>query len=229
MAKLILSQDGAVLKEFRLHGLRTSIGRRAGNDIVIDNRSVSGQHAVIEQDSSGFVLNDLNSTNGTMINGIAVMQHHLRHGDVVRFGKAEFIFQVDGTVSTTRNTRVHSSVKPKIDPAALQARETDPAVAAILANTVRASQPLPEALLEVMTGSNAGRQMPLVKSATTLGKAGVQVALINRTVRGFTLMHVEGEERPRVNGRDMGLQSHTLQEGDVIDLLGVQMRFRAKA
>src|SRR3954465_13652483 len=87
MAKLILSMDGLVLKEFNLTKERTTIGRKPHNDIQIDNLAVSGEHAVIVTILNDSFLEDLGSTNGTLVNGQQVKKHFLQNNDVVELGK----------------------------------------------------------------------------------------------------------------------------------------------
>ncbi|HXZ52401.1 MAG TPA: FHA domain-containing protein [Burkholderiales bacterium] len=87
MAKLILSMDGLVLKEIPLVKERTTIGRKPHNDIQIDNLAVSGEHAVIVTIMNDSFLEDLGSTNGTMVNGNSVKKHFLQGNDVIELGK----------------------------------------------------------------------------------------------------------------------------------------------
>src|SRR6186713_72042 len=87
MAKLILSVDGQVLKEHQLTKERTLIGRKAHNDIQIDNLAVSGEHAAIITILNDSFIEDLGSTNGTMVNGKPVKKHFLQNNDVVEIGK----------------------------------------------------------------------------------------------------------------------------------------------
>src|SRR6185503_2232722 len=87
MAKLILSMDGQVLKEIPLSKERITIGRKAHNDVQIDNLAVSGEHAVIVSIMDDAFLEDLGSTNGTMVNGKTVKKHFLQDNDVVELGK----------------------------------------------------------------------------------------------------------------------------------------------
>lgn len=75
MAKLILSMDGLVLKEIPLNKERLSIGRKPHNDIQIDNLAISGEHAVVVNILNDSFLEDMNSTNGTLVNGQPVKKH----------------------------------------------------------------------------------------------------------------------------------------------------------
>ena len=95
MAKLILSMDGQVLKEIPLSKERITIGRKAQNDVQIDNLAVSGEHAVIVSVMDDAFLEDLGSTNGTMVNGKAVKKHFLQDNDVVELGKYKLKYVVE--------------------------------------------------------------------------------------------------------------------------------------
>ncbi len=87
MAKLIFSLDGAFLGEFPLDKDKITVGRRATNDIHIDNLAVSGEHATIVTIGNDSFLEDLGSTNGTLVNGKTIKKHVLQHADVIEFGK----------------------------------------------------------------------------------------------------------------------------------------------
>lgn len=98
MPKMIVSIDGVVIKEVQLTKERTTLGRRPYNDIVIDNLAVSGEHAVLERVAQEVYLEDLNSTNGTYVNGRAVKRHLLQQGDAVEIGKYQIEFVNDPAV-----------------------------------------------------------------------------------------------------------------------------------
>ncbi len=82
-----------------------------------------------------------------------------------------------------------------------------------------------EGVLQVLNGSNAGKELALTKSLTTIGKPGVQVAVITRRPHGFFLTHVEGASFPSVNGKTLDAQAHRLNDQDVIQIAGVKMSF----
>ena len=92
MGKLVVSLDNVVIKEFQITKERTTLGRRPYNDIVIDNLAVSGEHAVLTAAQSDVFIEDLNSTNGTYINGKAVKKQLLSNNDVVEVGKYRIKF-----------------------------------------------------------------------------------------------------------------------------------------
>ena len=98
MPKMIVSIDGVVIKEVQLTKDRTTLGRRPYNDIVIDNLAVSGEHAVLQMTGNEVHLEDLNSTNGTYVNGKAVKKQLLQNNDTVEIGKykIKYINEVAG-------------------------------------------------------------------------------------------------------------------------------------
>lgn len=87
MAKLILSVDGTVLREVPLTKERITVGRKPHNDIPVDNLAVSGEHAAIITILNDSFIEDLNSTNGTLVNGKPIKKHFLQHNDVIEIGK----------------------------------------------------------------------------------------------------------------------------------------------
>src|SRR3954462_10097746 len=95
MGKLVVSLDGVVIKEVQIIKDKTTLGRRPYNDIVIDNLAVSGEHAVLQMVGSDVFIEDLNSTNGTYINGKAVKKQLLSNNDVVEVGKYRIKFLAD--------------------------------------------------------------------------------------------------------------------------------------
>ena len=95
MGKLVVSLDGVVIKEVQITKDKTTLGRRPYNDIVIDNLAVSGEHAVLQMVGQDVFIEDLNSTNGTYINGKAVKKQLLAHNDAVEIGKYKIKYLVD--------------------------------------------------------------------------------------------------------------------------------------
>lgn len=87
MPKVIISMEGVVIKEVELSKERTSLGRRPYNDVVIDNLAISGEHAVLQLAGQEVFIEDLNSTNGTYVNGKSVKKHLLQNNDVIEIGK----------------------------------------------------------------------------------------------------------------------------------------------
>lgn len=215
MAKLILSMDGLVLKEIALNKERMSIGRRASNDIQIDNLAISGEHAVVVTLLDDSFLEDLNSTNGTLVNGQPARKHRLSNGDVIELGKYKLKYVVEAAAEAGDGIE--------------EGGAGGSARAALRAEAAASSVVLPNASIEVVSGNNSGRRLTLSKPLTTLGKPGVQVAVIARRPQGFFINHVEGAQYPLLNGLPIAAQAHLLADHDVIEIAGVTMRFCAEA
>jgi pSer/pThr/pTyr-binding forkhead associated (FHA) protein len=266
MAKLILSMDGLVLKEIPLTKERTTIGRKPHNDIQIDNLAVSGEHAVIVTILNDSFLEDLGSTNGTVVNGNPIKKHFLQNNDVVELGKYKLKFVGEaapaaaGEKADFEKTMVlrPSTMKAAAEQAramgggaqaAVAARAAAaqqaaasaatgiadkdtrstpaaPAPVATPAPAPRAGQPL--GAIQLLSGANAGKELELTKPLTTLGKPGVQVAVLTRRPQGYFITHVEGASRPTVNAQQIGAAPHALKDHDVIELAGVKMEFFLK-
>ena len=218
MPKMIVSIDGVVIKEVQLTKDRTSLGRRPYNDIVIDNLAVSGEHAVLQMSGPEVHVEDLNSTNGTYVNGKAVKKQLLQNSDMVEIGKYKIKY-VDEAVEAG----FEKTMMMKAGSAGLVA----PAVAASISSpaAVPASGAVPSAAIRVLCGAAAGREVPLVKVVTTIGKPGVAVAAITRRPHGFVIAHVEGVNMPSLNGSTIGVEPVALKNGDVLELAGTQMQF----
>jgi len=262
MAKLILSMDGLVLKEITLTKERTTIGRKPHNDIQIDNLAVSGEHAVIVTILNDSFLEDLGSTNGTLVNGQPIKKHFLQNADVIELGKYKLKYVSDGPAAAkgpqdfekTMVIRPGSMPKPGAPaPGTSQGMPTmgasqgmaSPATSQGMPTmgtsqgmpTLGTSQPQPAmgasqpvgagrvAAIQILSGANAGKEMELTKALTTLGKPGVQVAVITKRPQGYFITHVEGANHPIVNGKTVEAQAHPLNDHDVLELAGVKMEF----
>jgi pSer/pThr/pTyr-binding forkhead associated (FHA) protein len=243
MAKLILSMDGLVLKEIPLVKERTTIGRRATNDIQIDNLAMSGEHAVIVQILNDCFLEDLGSTNGTMVNGAPIKKHFLQHNDVIELGKYRLKY-INEQSATTGQAEFEKTMVlrpqsvPKVGGAG--ARTGDTQIGATAGQTQAGAAaaaaapppPPPVAILgaiQILNGANAGRELELSKPLTTLGKPGVQVAVITRRPQGYFVTHVEGATFPVLNGKAIDAQAHPLKDHDILEISGTKMEFFIKS
>ena len=225
MPKMIVSIDGVVIKEVQLTKDRTTLGRRPYNDIVIDNLAVSGEHAVLQMSGNEVYLEDLNSTNGTYINGKAVKKQLLANNDTVEIGKYKIKFINEAPAGPTYEKTMilkPGAVLPPVK-AAPGAAAAAPASAAAVAQAADLGQM--NASIKVLSGAAAGRQVPLVKVVTTIGKPGVAVAAITKRPHGFVVAHVEGSNKPTLNGAAIGAEPVTLKNGDLLELAGTQMQF----
>ncbi|MHB8951197.1 MAG: FHA domain-containing protein [Rhodoferax sp.] len=222
MPKMIVSIDGVVIKEVQLTKDRTTLGRRPYNDIVIDNLAVSGEHAVVQMTDGQVFLEDLNSTNGTYVNGKAVKKQLLQDGDSVEVGKYKIKFVSDAHAESFEKTMMVKAGAGALAPAVAPTPLTAPAPASLEAQSGADAL---RAAIKVLSGAAAGREVPLTKVVTTIGKPGVAVAAITRRQRGFVVHHVEGAGSPTLNGASIGAQPVALRNGDLIELAGTQMQF----
>jgi predicted component of type VI protein secretion system len=245
MARLILSLDGQVMAEYSMNKERYTIGRLPDNDIRIDNPAVSGHHSLIINILNDSFLEDLNSTNGTYVNGKLIKKHALQHGDVVTVGHHQLRFvdtqsadnepdEFEKTMVITPGSAVAAAAAKKAaavaPPASEPPRSTASSTAIRPAPAATGDQPvaLPKAKLQVLSGAFAGRELELNKALTTLGRPGVQVAAITRRADGFFIVHVDSgkpNDYPQVNGSGIGEQARRLRDNDVILLAGVKMGF----
>jgi hypothetical protein len=273
--------DGLVLKEITLGKERTTIGRKPHNDIQIDNLAVSGEHAVIVTILNDSFLEDLGSTNGTLVNGQPIKKHFLQSNDVIELGKYKLKYindtagkttaaqdfektmvlrpgaapkpggapapapsasQAMPTMSTSQPSPAMASSQPvrPVAPVTLPPSPPPPSASQPMATshampTMGTSQPLSAsqpiaaggkvAAIQILSGANAGKEMELTKALTTLGKPGVQVAVITKRPQGYFITHVEGATFPILNGKLLDAQAHPLGDHDIVELAGVKMEF----
>ena len=236
MGKLVLSLNGAVQGEFQLKKERMTIGRKPDNDIQIDNLAVSGKHALVITILDDSFLEDLGSTNGTYVNGKLIKKHALRDGDVVGIGKHELKYINEHATADDEEFEKTMIIRPGSASAAVAAAKAGvesnssaPAVPHPAPSAPVVPPGLPLGRIQVLNGPIAGKQLELTKALITLGKPGVQVAVISRRPQGYFLTHIEGDGKsmnfPIVNGNAIGAQAYAIKNGDVIELAGIKMEF----
>jgi pSer/pThr/pTyr-binding forkhead associated (FHA) protein len=358
MAKLIVSLEGSVIRDYPIDKERVTIGRKPHNDIQIENLAVSGEHACIVTILNDSFLEDLGSTNGTVVNGNPVKKHILQSNDVIEIGKYKLKYvsdrptagrttidefektmvmrapalakagtakPADGAVASGPRTMGMPSMPPPTpmptgrptpfpggsdvaasgsltssggrgtvsgpltspggqeptasgsltSPGGKQAAVSGPGTSPggkeaapsgsqtsprVAVASVPRFAPTPESsakavdaapstsggsasaagsapavpaepalgAIQILSGSGAGKELDLVKNLTTLGKPGVQVAVITRRPQGYFITHVEGASAPEVNGKALDAQARLLKDHDVIELAGVKMEFFLK-
>jgi pSer/pThr/pTyr-binding forkhead associated (FHA) protein len=205
MAKLILSIGGSVLREITLTKERVTIGRRPDNDIVIEDLAISGEHAVIVTQDNDAFLEDLNSTNGTRVNGQPVRKHFLQDNDTIELAKYRILFTADDQQS-------RKDAGGKIG-------QGDPLL----------HDETTVAALRILTGTNAGKETRITKSITTIGCPEREIALILKQQNGFQIVHEKGKECPKVNGHSIGTAKWPISNGDVITFSGIEIVFSSVA
>ena len=208
MARLTLIHEGAVLREYPLTKERTTIGRKPHNDIQLDDPTVSGQHAAVLLLQNVYI-EDLDSTNGVILNGKKITRRQLQHGDIIRIGRHELKF-MDEKVQDFESTVILTPEKPAAGDA----------------------QPAERYQIRILSGPKAGETIDLVKPYTTLGSPGLQVAVVARRGKDYYLMPMGGttgdhSNPPRVNGEPLGAGSRKLEAGDTIEVAGSKLQFVA--
>lgn len=214
MPKLIVSIDGVVIKEVTLAKDRTTLGRRPYNDIVVDNLAISGEHAVLHLIGGDVYLEDLNSTNGTYVNGRAIKKQALEQNDIIEVGKYKVRYLATGGSESA--AAVRATVPPV--PSGPIPLSSAPTVQSPLGGGTAGV-----AVIRVLSGSGAGRELSLQKVVTTIGKPGVAVAAVTRRLHGYVVAPIDGGTV--LNGEPLGSEAVALQDGDVLELGGTRMQF----
>lgn len=233
MATVQLIFKGDVIRDIPLNKETITIGRKKENDIQIDNLAVSSHHAKIITILNDSFIEDTNSTNGTYVNGALIKKQALKNGDVIHIGKHDLKY-VTQVVSTSNSFEKTMIINPSAEgmPEDEGSSEIDQSVGEIVREITSADtgakNAIGEAKIRLLTGANNGKELPLTKVLTTLGKPGVQVAAITRRPTGYFLIHIDGginHGRPKVNDKEIGSQAQQLHSDDVIEVAGVKMSF----
>jgi pSer/pThr/pTyr-binding forkhead associated (FHA) protein len=222
MGKLTITEPEGVTEDFALDKERVTIGRHADNDICLNDKAVSGHHAVIVTVLHDSFLEDLNSTNGTMVNGRQVAKHALVNGDTIGIGRAQIVYhsEMQAAADDFEKTMIlRPSDMAKSFPTAKPAEAAKPAAASAPHDKPQMGK------LRVTSGPNAGKEVELTKPIVTVGKPDVQIAAITRRAEGYYIVHHSGTHRPRVNGMEIDTQARRLNNGDSIEIAGTEMTF----
>lgn len=243
MARLILSLGGQVLTEVNMTKERYTIGRLPDNDVRIDNPAVSGHQSLIINILNDSFLEDLNSANGTYVNGKLIKKHALQHGDVVTVGHHQLRFVEAVQEEEERDdefarTMIIDNASDAVQQIAAEQAAVQQAASRGATEAAVAERPAPKiqgttrptkiAKVQVLNGKFAGREVDLSKTLTTLGSAGVQVIAITRRAGGYFAVIVENKSEsnpPSVNGQSLGSKAIQLAENDVIEIIGIKMGF----
>jgi len=203
MARLIITHQGTVIKEYDLSKEKVTVGRKPSNDIILDDPTVSGTHAAFLHMQHTYI-EDMGSTNGVKLNGKPVNKRQLNHGDLVLIGQHEFKF-IDDAVQDFESTVV---IAPPVQ------------------DNVEIKQQV-KASVVIIGGPKAGEAIALNKPYTKLGSA-TQVAVIARRGENYYLMPMSGGaqgDSPKYNGKQIGAESMLLNSGDVIEVASTQLKF----
>ncbi len=203
MPQLIVSVEGVEIRHVPLRKDRTTLGRLPDNDIVFENMVVSGHHCAFDLKGVADVfVEDLHSTNGTYVDGKMITRQLLHDGDVIAIGKFRIQYQAAAAPSSGFGATMSWLAEP---------------------------QRSAHASFQVVSGSSAGLQMPVVKAVTTYGKPGVAVVAVSHRRDGYYVAYVEGASQPTLNGGPIGVDAVQLADNDVLELAGTRMLFRVAA
>jgi pSer/pThr/pTyr-binding forkhead associated (FHA) protein len=280
VGKLVLYLADGTTLDVRLARERITIGRRADNDVCLPYPAVSGEHAAVVTILSDSFLEDLGSTNGTLVNGKPIAKHFLRDRDQIDIGKQKLVYVADESVQLDPappslgrlEARLYGE---RVEPARPTAKVTIPDagpivesgepttekgggstadierfVAAELASSrsdrderarpfaaakaapepePTSDSPTPRAIVRVLTGPSAGREVTLDQDETAVGRVGVQVAAVRRIDGRYQLVPLEGATPPSVNGIPVPPEGRRLQPGDSFEVAGIKLEVVERA
>ena len=229
MAKLVLNLNGEFVKEYQLDKEVLNIGRNRNNDIHIDNLATSSNHAKVLTILNDSFIEDLDSTNGTFIGDNKISKYALQNGDSIIIGKHELTYLNadaecgESQFEKTMIIRSDSEALPKTEQTEKPFSKSTGKTAGVVASTRGPGH----AKLQLINGTNAGKELQLTQILTTLGKPDIQTAAITRRPTGYFLIVIDAgndNKMPLVNDTEID-KKRPLADGDVIEVAGVHMRF----
>ncbi|MEE8388858.1 MAG: FHA domain-containing protein [Acidiferrobacterales bacterium] len=225
MAKFIIKFNGEVVDHIDIEQGDMKIGRRPGLEIHLDNLSVSGEHANIFTIGGDSFIEDLGSTNGTLVNNRKITKHHLKNGDVVAIGKHDLVFVSESPDDMAPTVAADDFAKTVIiSPGAMPSPAAEK-VALPKTETAIAKK----GAIFVLSGANSGKRIDLVKTVTSLGRTGKKAGAITKSSKGYTLAPVPGSnDSPTLNGRPVPTSGTLLKNGDIIEVAGTRLQFYYK-
>lgn len=251
MSKLIISDAaGTIMRECQLDRERIRIGRKPENEVQLDDLSVSNEHALVTTIRNDSFIQDLNSMNGVRVNGRLVKHHHLQAGDEISIAAFTLKYVHEPWVmpdSSWTAPQTEAMKQATIRAVAPQSGETlfdldvrsDLGITRDLADTeiqgkspldhpttiLAETRPLGAGFVRLVAGPGSGREAQLARPVTTLGKPGIQTAVISRRSGGYFLTYVEGTSYPQVNGVEVGATPYPLNDHDILDIAGTRLEF----
>ncbi|MFO1303505.1 MAG: FHA domain-containing protein [Burkholderiales bacterium] len=322
MGKLVVYLTDGTTRDVPLDKERITIGRRADNDVCLPYPAVSGEHAQVVTILADSFLEDLGSTNGTLVNGRAIAKHVLRDHDQIDIGRQRLTYLSDNDAKAAaiagdpsrqqirglpdkveparpmrdvevpaagerlqgaalgdplvadleRNiprgpslgvapkppVRIADMLPPAVEalaprmvepiaprmvepmapstvepiaprpvaPASAPPSPPEPAPAPVVSAPPR---PAPGPSVKVLSGAGQGRIVPFPGPELTVGRVGVQVAIVRKVAEGYVLIPVEGKEPPRINGATVAPEGSALHPGDTFEVAGVRLELSGHA
>ena len=219
MAKLVLSERGALVAQCFVDAQAVTIGREPTNQIVVDDPEVSREHATVLPVGRDHILEDRGSANGTFVNGARVERRILKHGDVIALGRFNLRYlnpRATSHVDLDRTMLISGLERTAKD---------EPSGGTLLpaVRSVRVTFPAGRATIEA--GPGQGDTVELERVVAIFGAPGRESMVITRRPHGYFVTAVEGPP-PRVNGRPIARGAHPLATDDVVECGGQRIRFR---
>lgn len=207
MGKVVIRFEGKLVGETNLKLGDTTIGRKATNDIVLEDILVSGAHAVIKTVGMKSSIHDLDSTNGTFIENRRIKQTPLKHGDTIIIGGHSLIYResMDFDVAAYGKKAAPSATPPMAQNVTTEITNF--------------------AYLVAGDGRDKSKNVPLIKDVITLENPGKNPARITRTADGYVLEALMGPGEPMLNGRPVPPGGQILEDGDVVEVAGIKYQF----
>ncbi len=219
MSKLILTLDGAVIREYPIEKDSISIGRKHGNDIQLNDLTVSGRHALIVSMGEHVYVDDLGSTNGTLMNGARISKTLLKHGDVIQVGNYQFTYYDDSETEYEPTMFIQAEIEEtQVIDTGKQAGD----------KAIRGER---LAGVKILNGPLAKKTLELRKPFNTIGFNGIKMAVISRATDHYTISALKSSklrrasDTPMLNGKVISTDAIRLKEKDIIELAGTKMEF----
>lgn len=219
-AKLLVKLHGQGSRTIDLVAERFAIGRKADNDLAIDDPSISSHHARIIKVQSVHFIEDLTSTNGTSVNEKRIDRHQLRDADVISIGQHRLIFQDTGAAGA---------------PAPASSMDLDQTMI-LSGGSAPSTLATPPARLLVTSGNTDQMEYTLTKQVALIGSqddaairltgwfAPKAAARIARRGPQYSISAVQRAKKVLVNGKEVETQQE-LKNGDQIEVAGVTLSF----
>jgi len=234
VAKLVISLDGQQIDVVSLSKDVMTIGRNPSNDIYIESSAISGFHAKFITILSDSFLEDLGSTNGTAVNGMAIHKHALKHGDEISIGLHSLTYDNPKTEGAPADLNSTMIIKPDSAAGLKESKKIDDNVDKENLAKVSTGSVTPRegqaGHLQILTGNNSGKKLGLTKALTTVGKPDGNSAAISYRPDGYYIMMIEGkdgigENPPTLNNGAISTQATKLTTGDIVAIGGTKLEF----
>lgn len=238
MTKIILKFKDAVLKEIPVEKELITIGRKPDNDIEIDNLAVSGHHARIFKAGDWFLIEDLDSLNGTFVNGKMIRESPLKNGDEVLIGKHILKF-VSTEVTTTHEPVPVLKKGSESETMMIDSKVQQEILAHVTKEKAATGEGEAVGRLVVLEGSTDQKEYDLTERVTSIGKdssakirlkrffAPKLAAFVNRSKEGYFISPASGKEI-KINGDAISTR-YKLQDGDIVQVAGLKLHFYFKS